>query len=47
MKGSVNNDKIDLCKCYDKVNPRASKIDCADFECSLESFKTLEQKIVS
>ena len=41
MSGFVKNGKVDLHKCLDKVNRRASEIGCTDFECSLERFKIL------
>ena len=41
MSGFVKNGKIDLHKCLDEVNRRASEIGCTDFECSLERFKAL------
>ena len=39
MSGFVENRKVDLHKCLDEVNRRASEIGCTDFECSLERFK--------
>jgi hypothetical protein len=41
MSGFVKNGKVDLDKCLDEVNRRASEIGCTDFECSLERFKAL------
>ena len=41
MSRFVKNGKVDLHKCLDEVNRRASKIGCIDFECSLERFKAL------
>lgn len=41
MSGFVENGKVDLHKCLDEVNHRASEIGCTDFECSLERFKAL------
>lgn len=41
MSGFVRNGKVDLHKCLDEVNRRASEIGCTDFECLLERFKTL------
>lgn len=41
MSGFVENGKVDLQKCLDEVNHRASEIGCTDFECSLERFKAL------
>jgi hypothetical protein len=41
VSGFVKNGKIDLHKCLDEVNRRASEIGCTDFECSLERFKAL------
>lgn len=41
MSGFVKNGKVDLDKCLDEVNRRASEIGCTDFECSLERFKDL------
>jgi len=41
MSGFVENGKVDLHKCLDEVNRRASEIGCTDFECSLDHFKAL------
>ena len=41
MSGFVKNGKVDLDKCLNEVNRRASEIGCTDFECSLERFKAL------
>ena len=41
MSGFVRDSKVDLHKCLDEVNRRASEIGCTDFECSLERFKAL------
>jgi DNA invertase Pin-like site-specific DNA recombinase len=41
MSGFVKNGKVDLHKCLDEVNRRASEIGCTDFECSLERFTAL------
>ena len=41
MSGFVRNGGVDLHKCLDEVNRRASEIGCTDFECSLERFKAL------
>lgn len=41
MSGFVKNGKVDLHKCLDEVNRRASEIGCTDFECSLERLKAL------
>ena len=41
MSGFVKNGKVDLDKCLDEVNRRASEIGCTNFECSLERFKAL------
>ena len=41
MSGFVKNGKVNLHKCLDEVNRRASEIGCTDFECSLERFKAL------
>ena len=41
MSGFVTNGKVDLNKCLNEVNRRASQIGCTDFECSLERFKAL------
>ena len=41
MSGFIRNGKVDLHKCLDEVNHRASKIGCTDFKCSLERFKAL------
>lgn len=41
MYGFVKNVKVDLDKCLDEVNRRASEIGCTDFECSFERFKAL------
>ena len=35
------NGKVDLHKCLNEVNRRASEIGCADFECSIERFRSL------
>jgi len=44
ISGFVENGKVDLHKCLDEVNHRASEIGCTDFECSLERFKALATK---
>ena len=41
MSGFVKNGKVNLHKCLDEVNRRASEIGCADFECSMERFRSL------
>ena len=41
MSGFVKNCKVDLHKCLNEVNRRASEIGCTDFECSLERFRAL------
>jgi hypothetical protein len=41
MSGFVKNGEVDLHKCLDEVNRRASEIGCTDFGCSLERFKAL------
>ena len=41
ISGFVKNGNVDLDKCLDEVNRRASEIGCTDFECSLERFKDL------
>jgi hypothetical protein len=41
MSGFVKNGEIDLHKCLDEVNRRASEMGCTDFECSLERFEAL------
>ena len=41
MSGFVKNGEVDLDKCLNEVNRRASEIGCTDFECSLERFKAL------
>jgi hypothetical protein len=41
MSGFLKNGKVDLHKCLDEVNRRASEIGYTDFECSLERFKAL------
>ena len=41
MSGFVKNGKVDLQKCLDEVNRRASEVRCADFECSMERFRSL------
>ena len=41
MSGFVKNGKVDLDKCLNEVNRRASEIGWTDFECSLERFKAL------
>nr|YP_010283133.1 hypothetical protein MKU15_pgp058 [Nitzschia traheaformis]ULD15897.1 hypothetical protein [Nitzschia traheaformis] len=41
MSGFVKNGKVDLDKCLNEVNRRASEIGCTDFGCSLERFKVL------
>jgi hypothetical protein len=41
MSGFIVNGKVDLHKCLNEVNRRASEIGCTDFECSLERFKAL------
>lgn len=44
MSGFLKNGKVDLHKCLDEVNRRASEICCTNFECSLERFKALATK---
>ena len=41
MSGFVEKGEVNLHKCLDEVNRRASEIGCTDFECSLERFKAL------
>jgi hypothetical protein len=41
MSGFVKNGEIDLHRCLDEVNRRASEIGCTDFECSFERFRSL------
>ena len=41
MSRFVKNGRVDLNQAFSEVNRRASKIDCTDFECSLERFKAL------
>jgi hypothetical protein len=41
MSGFVKNGEVDLHKCLDEVNRRASEIGCTDFGCSVERFKAL------
>lgn len=41
MSGFVKTGEVDLHKCLDEVNRRASEIGCTNFECSLERFKAL------
>ena len=41
LSGFVINGKINLDKCLNEVNRRASEIGCTDFECSRERFKAL------
>jgi hypothetical protein len=41
IESFVTNDIVDLHKCYDEVNRRASKIGSTDFECSFERFQAL------
>lgn len=33
IEGFMKNDKVDLPRCYDQVNRRASEIGCTDFKC--------------
>ena len=41
ISGFVKNGNVDLDKCLDEVNRRASEIGCTDFECSFERFEAL------
>ena len=41
MSGFVKNGKVDLHKCLNEVNRRASEIGCTNFECSIERFRAL------
>ena len=41
VSGFVKNGKVDLHKCLDEVNRRASEIGCENFECSFERFQGL------
>ena len=41
VSGFLINGKINLDKCLNEVNRRASEIGCTDFECSRERFKAL------
>ena len=41
VSGFVKNGEVNLHKCFDEVNRRASEIGCTDFECSFERFKAL------
>lgn len=41
MSGFVKNGEVDLNKCLNEVNRRASEIGCTNFECSLERFREL------
>lgn len=41
IENFMKNGNVDLRKCYDEVNRRASEIGCTDFEWSFEGFKAL------
>lgn len=41
IDGFMKNGKVDLQKCYEEVNRRASEMDCNDFECTFERFRAL------
>ena len=41
IEGFMKNGKVDLRRCHDEVNGRASEIGCTNFECSFERFKAL------
>lgn len=41
IEGFMKDGKVDLRKCHDEVNRRASELGCTDFECSFERFKGL------
>ena len=41
MSGFVKNGNVDLQKCLNEVNRRASEIGCTDFDCSMERFRSL------
>jgi hypothetical protein len=41
ISGFVKNGKVDLHKCLNELNRRASEIGCTNWECSLERFEVL------
>ena len=41
MSGFVKNGKVDLQKCLNELDRRATEIGCTNFECSLERFIAL------
>ena len=41
VSGFVKNGKVDLCKCYDEVMRRSKSLDCDNWSCEFERFKSL------